>query len=152
MRGRVPGLRRILPKLGGMMDASAALDERLRYIGALPHAQRSILLLTAAIIVQHPRGAGIIREIQQHRPDLDRQQLCTQTLLDVMISISGDWNSASGILLPVATLIEQAMMRSTEGNEAICPVLLAGQLWELIESLHETPEIKTPFAARPSDN
>jgi hypothetical protein len=135
-----------------MMDAGADLDARVRYLESLPHAQRSILLVLASVVVQHPRGVDIIREIQAHHPDLDRQRLCIQVLLDVMISISGDWNSGSSLLLPVAKLIDQAIARAIDESEPICPVALAGQLWELIECVHERAEPPAVLATEPSNN
>lgn len=115
------------------------LDERLSYLGSIPHAQRSILLLSAAMLMVHPRGAELIRDIRSHHVGLDGQQLCVQVLLDLMISLAGKWNVGSSVLFPVASLLDQVVTRATGEPGTICPLSLAEQLWEVIERLHEQP-------------
>jgi hypothetical protein len=130
-----------------------AQDERLGYLGSIPHAQRSILLVSAIMLVVHPRGAKLVEDIRRHHPELDGQHLCIQMLLDLMISIAGNkWNAGSSVLLPVASMIDQVVTRATEEPGAICPLALAEQLWELIELLHAQPDVLTEVLADPSCN
>ncbi len=64
-----------------------------------------------------------------------------QVLLDVMMSFASKWNSGSSVLLPTTTLIEHATMSFTTGHEGLCPFRLAEKLWELIEQIHEQPDM-----------
>lgn len=129
------------------------LDERLSYLATVPHAQRSILLLSAAMLVVHPRGADIIEDVRRHHAELDGQQLCIQVLLDLMMSIAGKWNAGSSVLLPVASLLDQVVTRATGQPGAICPLALAERLWEMIEHLHDQPDqCLTGVMADPSSN
>lgn len=128
-------------------------DERLRYLGTIPHAQRSILLLSAAMVVIHPRGAAIVEDVRCHHPGLDGQQLCMQVLVDLMVSIAAKWNVGSAALLPFASLIDQVVTRVTNDPGAICPLRLAEQMWALIERLHDQPDMTlSESLAEPSCN
>jgi hypothetical protein len=115
------------------------LDERLSYLGSIPHAQRSILLVSAAMLMVHPRGADLVRDIRRHHAELDGQQLCVQVLLDLMISLAGKWDAGSSVLFPVASLLDQVVTRATNQPGAICLLSLAEQLWEVIERMHDHP-------------
>lgn len=116
-------------------------DERYAYLGSIPHSQRSILLLSAAMVVLHPKGSDIVQEVRRHHPGLDDEQLCIHILLDVMISIAGKWNAGSTVLLPVATLIEQMVEKAMDDTVAVCPLSLAEGMWAMIERLHEQPDM-----------
>lgn len=129
------------------------LDQRLRYLGTIPHAQRSILLLSAAVLALHPSGKPILQDIQQHHQELDGQELSIQVLLDLMISISGKWDAGSAVLSPLAALIGNAINEASEEIGPICPWSLAEQIWGLIEQVHDQQELSCGISdAVPSCN
>ena len=128
-------------------------DERLSFLRSIPHGQRSILLLGAAMLMVHPRGGELIRDIRHHHAELDGQQLCMQVLIDLMISIAGKWDAGSSVLLPVASLLDQVVTRATGEPGVVCPAMLAEQLWALIEHLHDQPgRCLVEVMADPSSN
>lgn len=117
------------------------IDERLYYLGTIPHAQRSILLLSATMAFLHPINRSCVQNFYLHHPMTKGEDLCIQALLDLMISIASKWSAGSSVLLPATTLMDQAATFSAPGRDLICPLVLAEKLWELIEQVHEQPEM-----------
>lgn len=128
------------------------VSSQLGFMGDLSHPQRSILLLSAVILVLHPRGSGIVHEVHAHHPELDAHALALQVLVDLMASIGRSPTSGSTVLIPMAVLVGQTLRRAAETAGDVSPTLLAEQLWELIEVAHESPDIAGVSSANPSRN
>lgn len=116
-------------------------SEPQRYLATILHAQRSIPVLSPALVVIPPRGAEIVQDVRCPHPGLAGQQLCMQVLLDLMVSLVGTWNVGSAAWLPVALLADPVVTRVTNDPGAVCPLPLAEQLWLRIERLHDQSEV-----------
>jgi len=128
-------------------------DPRLSYLGTIPHAQRSIVLLGAAMVLMQPHGSALVQELRRRHPTLEGQQFCIEALLDLMMSIAGKWHAGSAVLLPVAMSIGVNVNDAVEELGSLCPLALTEQMWELIEHLHHASEPALAGAsAEPSCN
>lgn len=128
-------------------------DPRLSYLGTIPHSQRSIVLLGAAMVLMQPHGSALVQELRRRHPTLDGQQFCIQALLDLMMSIAGKWHDGSVVLLPVAMSIGVNLNDVVEEMGTVCPSALTEQMWDLIERLHHEAEPALADATRePSCN
>ena len=105
------------------------------------------------MMVIHPHGADLVQDIRGHHPELSGQQLCTQVLLDLMVSLSAKWETGSvALLLPLASLIDEVVTGAMNGSDVICPMRLAEQLWALLEGLHDQPDVAVAENLEPSCN
>ena len=127
-------------------------DERLRYLATIPHAQRTVLLLCASVVLAHPRGASIIKEIQRHHIDSDGADLCMHVVIELMISLAGKWDAGCAILLPLANVLDEAVHDAVAEVEPICPLDLAERLWAMVEQLHDQPLVESAGRTEPSFN